>query len=528
MAYPSLSDNGFCPESHPHRFISIFYEVQWETNAFADMWYGDEQPFVWSFGDPTGFGYHGDFVSGWDVPTLQDAVTNCNDLSGVIQDCPVFDNLYFTADQNNGCLIPPTVDEQVFGNLTALPGCNSIQAGPGLAVEESDCGAVDVIGKAENPFVNLVQSRGFSYLGCGTDVAFGADRTLTGTSVTLSNLTVESCVAYCEAAGFSIAGMEYGNQCYCGDSLTSGRAPVDGLMGACTMPCAGDASENCGGAAYISLYQKCTGDDACENISYILNTAVGPQPTGVSTVSGVVAPPAASSVAASITASGASSVATEGSPSVAVSATVSGASSVAAEASSSAAAVTDIAEASPTTPAPDSTPTVSNDSESTSFSTETLPSATSLATVFLTSTKFVNPVAASPTSNNTIAASSLASFPSDVAKAASTPDATGCDAAGNPPTVTVTVAMSTVTVEVPAPTSGGDTGSGSGATDPSPSLAPFPMPGNGTVAAVGTGTAPGTAVRGTGTAVSGVFPTGDTRIKRHGGHLRRHMRENFY
>jgi hypothetical protein len=64
MAYPTQTyDNGPCPASHPVRIISIFLEVTWHTEQFADMWYGDKQPFVFSFGDPTGYGLHADFVS---------------------------------------------------------------------------------------------------------------------------------------------------------------------------------------------------------------------------------------------------------------------------------------------------------------------------------------------------------------------------------------------------------------------------------------------------------------------------------
>jgi len=443
------------------------------------MWYGDEQPFVLSSGDQTGYGYHGDFINGWDVPTLQDAVTNCNAESGVITDCPVFDNLYFTADQNNGCMIPPTIDEQVTGNLSALPGCNPIQSGPEMAVQQTGCGAVDTIGKPENSFVDLTTSMGFKYLGCGTDVAYGADRTLAGPSVTLSNLTAASCVEYCNDAGFSMAGAEYSNQCYCGNSMTSGRAPVEGLMGACDMPCAGNSTQNCGGAAWISLYQKCASGEACDNISYLINTATGAQaPAGTSTIPSALAPTQALSASSSV---------------------VDTASSATSEASSAIAVVT--YEVSPT---PASSP---SDSGSTTLSTEILAS-TSVHTIFLTSTTHISP---SPTS------ATIPGLSTDGVKVISSSDS--CE--GVAPTVTVTVALSTVTIEVD-PT---NAGSGIGAvTDvvgspPSPSspatVAPPPYPvlgGNGTVAATGTGTGS-----------LKTLPTGEGKF-RHESHLRRHAR----
>ena len=41
----------------------MFYEVTWSVDVFKDQWYGPNHPFVFSQGDPTGYGFHGDFVS---------------------------------------------------------------------------------------------------------------------------------------------------------------------------------------------------------------------------------------------------------------------------------------------------------------------------------------------------------------------------------------------------------------------------------------------------------------------------------
>lgn len=139
MAYPSLVDNGVCPDSHPKRFISLFYEVVWDTPKFLDQWNGDQHPFVFSNGDETGYGYHGDFVNGWDVPTLQKAVTECTNLSGVVEDCPVFQ--FFDDAKVNSCKIQSTIDEKVQGTLAALPGCNTPSGEGARAVASKDCAA---------------------------------------------------------------------------------------------------------------------------------------------------------------------------------------------------------------------------------------------------------------------------------------------------------------------------------------------------------------------------------------------------
>ncbi|KAM0321384.1 hypothetical protein ACHAQA_010148 [Verticillium albo-atrum] len=50
VAYPSLVDNGVCPESHPKRFITLFYEVTFQIDDFKERWYNDTPPFVYSNG----------------------------------------------------------------------------------------------------------------------------------------------------------------------------------------------------------------------------------------------------------------------------------------------------------------------------------------------------------------------------------------------------------------------------------------------------------------------------------------------
>jgi hypothetical protein len=274
MAYPSRVDSGFCPPSHPKRFISLFYEVLWDIDKFSDQWHGNSHPFVFSTGDQTGFGYHGDFVNGWDVPVLQKAITQCTSNSGRIEDCPVFAGHLFDDTITQNCKIPPRVDEQVFGTLPALPGCNPVSGEGNDAAPSSGCGAPTSISPPENPFVDLTGRKRWMYIGCGFDSV--SDRTLTGASRRSDDMTVESCVDFCASKGFSVAGMEYATECYCGDSVPSDRAPVDGLMGDCFMKCGGDESENCGGAGTISLYRKCQG--SCVNVSFTVNTGSSATP----------------------------------------------------------------------------------------------------------------------------------------------------------------------------------------------------------------------------------------------------------
>lgn len=264
MAYPANTsyDNGPCPASHPVHMISLFFEVLYDTNQFADMWYGDGQPFVFAMGDATGYGFHGDFINGWNVPVLQEAVDTCTDDSGLITDCDVFD--FFTNEESQACIIPPSIEETITGVLDALPGCNPVTKGPGEATPVS-CGT-PAVGPYTEYFTDVTGSLGYEYIGCGTDSV--SDRTLSAASESLGTMDVKTCVTYCSGKGYTYAGLEYSSQCYCGNTLPAEGAPTTGVLGNCFSTCSGNSSEYCGGADALSLYQKCESGSSCTNLVY--------------------------------------------------------------------------------------------------------------------------------------------------------------------------------------------------------------------------------------------------------------------
>ena len=52
---------------------------------------------------------------------------------------------------------------------------------------------------------------------------------------------------------FSLFGLEYGGECYCGNTLSQGAFP-EIFPSSCSIPCAGNTGEMCGGQNRLSLY----------------------------------------------------------------------------------------------------------------------------------------------------------------------------------------------------------------------------------------------------------------------------------
>lgn len=104
VACMSQIDNGVCPPTHPWLLLHLFLEVLYGVNDIQKIAGGK---FVFSNGDTTGLGFHGDFMDGWDTTTLASVVTQ-------VTNCPERLSL---------------VDEAVYGFLDKLPGCNDVPSG---------------------------------------------------------------------------------------------------------------------------------------------------------------------------------------------------------------------------------------------------------------------------------------------------------------------------------------------------------------------------------------------------------------
>jgi hypothetical protein len=102
---------------------------------------------------------------------------------------------------------------------------------------------------------SLPTTPGWSFLGCYTDSV--AARTLTvGMAVPggAAAMTVELCLSACQTAGYVLAGLEYAQECYCGNTLANGGGPAPDGNSLCNMACNGNTAETCGGPNRLDIY----------------------------------------------------------------------------------------------------------------------------------------------------------------------------------------------------------------------------------------------------------------------------------
>jgi hypothetical protein len=66
-------------------------------------------------------------------------------------------------------------------------------------------------------------------------------------------MTVEVCVNTCAAGNFTVAGVEFGVQCFCGYEIINAGS-IASNQGDCSQPCGGNSAELCGGGNRMNVY----------------------------------------------------------------------------------------------------------------------------------------------------------------------------------------------------------------------------------------------------------------------------------
>ncbi|KAJ7503522.1 hypothetical protein B0H11DRAFT_2222814 [Mycena galericulata] len=129
-------DSGTCsdpkfPKTLPRIFMEMYLDTA-DLYAQRDQAMNPDQPFVYSMGDPTGYGYHADFIMGWEDGVLQNVVDKCNCNEFGDPTCCSQAGI-FTFTQGGSCRITRGVDEIATGTLPALPGDNPVVGLNGVA-----------------------------------------------------------------------------------------------------------------------------------------------------------------------------------------------------------------------------------------------------------------------------------------------------------------------------------------------------------------------------------------------------------
>lgn len=101
------------------------------------------------------------------------------------------------------------------------------------------------LGPKTNPGVN-----GFVHMGCYTEGTTGRTLTYAANTIPNAEMTVAKCTAACLAANYILAGLEYGGECFCGNTISNGATPSTG----CTMTCNGNSTEFCGAGGRLNVY----------------------------------------------------------------------------------------------------------------------------------------------------------------------------------------------------------------------------------------------------------------------------------
>ncbi|GJE90201.1 WSC domain-containing protein [Phanerochaete sordida] len=179
---------------------------------------------------------------------------------------PFSENAYWW---ENSCDITPPTDTSILmaaDTQTYHPGipCNLTGGNPGhtmtcCAEIDHDCGVYgDCIGPETPPpapyYPQFLAPGWVSFEVCALD---NPARVFTDVTVMyLPGNTPYECTFQCTEVGdYAYAGVEYGDECYCGTGLVDENVRPTADVSECDVPCAGDYTESCGGSWRIQIYR---------------------------------------------------------------------------------------------------------------------------------------------------------------------------------------------------------------------------------------------------------------------------------
>ncbi|PSN62989.1 WSC-domain-containing protein [Corynespora cassiicola Philippines] len=144
---------------------------------------------------------------------------------------------------------------QIQGSESHPDGCDMVCAGD----ESQTCGGPSRLSVytsgASEPQTNAGVNA-YSLLGCYSDSVH--TRTLSHKVAVEGYMSVSKCTAECKVRGYSLSGVEYADECFCGNSVQNNAIAFTGNPSntGCDMVCRGNSSEYCGGRDRLNIYRR--------------------------------------------------------------------------------------------------------------------------------------------------------------------------------------------------------------------------------------------------------------------------------
>ncbi|GKT41139.1 WSC domain-containing protein [Colletotrichum spaethianum] len=175
--------------------------------------------------------YHTECWGGPTIPVEKVDDRNCNfDCGGDLNQ--ICGGNGFGENEGTGAYISVFADSVQWDGNTTTPAPSPDPAGPEV-----------------NPGVGQYVSQG-----CYTE---GTNERALPYLIATEEKTVSQCIGVCSAGRYTYAGLEYGGECWCGNVLAN--TSISAKAAECSMPCADNSTEYCGGSSRLNLY-KLEGD----------------------------------------------------------------------------------------------------------------------------------------------------------------------------------------------------------------------------------------------------------------------------
>ncbi|WVW85518.1 hypothetical protein I302_107556 [Kwoniella bestiolae CBS 10118] len=120
-----------------------------------------------------------------------------------------------------------------------------------------------------------------TYYGCYQDSS--SSRLMNSASTESSSMTPSVCQTFCSSKGYSLAGVSYGKQCFCGNSVD--QTKKQSSESGCSYACTGDKNQKCGGFWYLNIYSSSGTISVSSAVTSTTSTSTTSKASSVSTTS---------------------------------------------------------------------------------------------------------------------------------------------------------------------------------------------------------------------------------------------------